>query len=72
MNGNPASFQLTRTLAAPRRSAGDWKRLVARHSGITVEYDCDGNRARKTVGGVTTYCLLDDRNPSGYVQVLAE
>ena len=26
----------------------------------------------KTVGGTTTHYLLDDRNPSGYVQVLEE
>ena len=31
-----------------------------------------GNRVAKTVGGTTTYYLLDDRNPSGYVQVLEE
>ena len=35
-------------------------------------YDGDGNRVRKTVGGVTTYYLVDDRNPSGYTQVIEE
>jgi RHS repeat-associated protein len=39
---------------------------------ITITYDGDGNRATKTVGGTTTWYLLDDRNPSGYVQVLEE
>jgi RHS repeat-associated protein len=39
---------------------------------IFITYDGDGNRASKTVGGTTTYYLLDDRNPSGYVQVLEE
>lgn len=39
---------------------------------IVLAYDGDGNRARKTVGGTSTYYLLDDRNPSGYVQVLEE
>ena len=37
-----------------------------------MTYDGDGNRASKKVGGTTTYYLLDDRNPSGYVQVLEE
>src|SRR6266850_2112077 len=35
-------------------------------------YDGDGNRVKKTVGSTTTFYLLDDRNPSGYVQVLEE
>jgi RHS repeat-associated protein len=39
---------------------------------ITFTYDGDGNRASKTIGGTTTWYLLDDRNPSGYVQVLEE
>ena len=39
-----------------------------------MAYDGDGNRVRKTVSstGVTTYYLVDDRNPSGYVQVVEE
>jgi RHS repeat-associated protein len=39
---------------------------------VLITYDGDGNRVKKTVGGVTTYYLLDDRNPSGYVQVMEE
>ncbi len=39
---------------------------------ILITYDGDGNRVSKKVGGTTTYYLLDDRNPSGYVQVLEE
>jgi RHS repeat-associated protein len=39
---------------------------------VVITYDGDGNRASKTVGGVTTYYLPDDRNPSGYVQVIQE
>ena len=39
---------------------------------VLMTYDGDGNRASKTVTGTTTYYLLDDRNPSGYVQVLEE
>jgi RHS repeat-associated protein len=39
---------------------------------ITYTYDGDGNRVSKTVGGGTTYYLFDDRNPSGYPQVVEE
>ena len=39
---------------------------------VLIAYDGDGNRASKTIGGTTTYYVLDDRNPSGYVQVLEE
>jgi RHS repeat-associated protein len=39
---------------------------------VLLVYDGDGNRVAKTVSGTTTYYLLDDRNPSGYVQVLEE
>jgi len=36
-------------------------------------YDAFGNRATKTVGGVTTtYLVDDDANPTGYAQVLDE
>jgi RHS repeat-associated protein len=37
-----------------------------------MRYDADGNRVSKTVNGATTYYLVDERNPSGYGQVLAE
>ena len=39
---------------------------------MTIAYDCDGNRVAKTVGGVTTRYLVDDLNPTGYLQVLEE
>jgi RHS repeat-associated protein len=39
---------------------------------LTIVYDGDGNRIQKTVGGNTTYYLVDDRNPSGYAQVVEE
>ncbi len=35
-------------------------------------YDGDGNRVRKTVGGVTTYYLIDDHNLTGQPQVVEE
>ena len=39
---------------------------------VVIVYDGDGNRVAKTVGGVTTRYLVDDRNPTGYAQVLEE
>jgi RHS repeat-associated protein len=39
---------------------------------VTIVYDGDGNRVSKTVGGVTTNYLVDDRNLTGYAQVLEE
>ena len=47
--------------------------LISRNNGqIVIRYDGDGNRVTKTVGGVTTLYLVDERNPSGYAQVLEE
>lgn len=39
---------------------------------VSIVYDGDGNRVSKTVGGVTTQYLVDDRNLTGYAQVLEE
>ncbi len=39
---------------------------------VRVVYDGDGNRASKTVGGVTTRYLVDDLSPTGYSQVVEE
>lgn len=48
-------------------------RLTNVNSGqVLIAYDGDGNRVRKTTSTGTTYFLVDDRNPSGYVQVLEE
>ena len=50
-------------------------RIVAVTNGgtvITLKYDGDGNRVGKTISGVTTFYLVDDRNPSGYAQVVEE
>ncbi|MCX7180869.1 MAG: RHS repeat-associated core domain-containing protein, partial [Proteobacteria bacterium] len=44
-------------------------------STVSLIYDGDGNRVKKSVvngGTTTTYYLVDDRNPSGYAQVLEE
>jgi RHS repeat-associated protein len=48
-------------------------RLVGKDNGVvSIAYDGDGNRVAKTVGGVTTRYLVDDLNPTGYLQVLEE
>lgn len=39
---------------------------------IVIVYDGDGNRVRKIVGTTTNLYLVDDRNPTGYAQVLEE
>jgi RHS repeat-associated protein len=46
--------------------------LTNGNGSVVITYDGDGNRASETVGGGTTYYLLDDRNPTGYTQVLEE
>ena len=47
--------------------------LTEMNSGeVGIVYDGDGNRVAKIVGGVTTQYLVDDRNPTGYAQVLEE
>ena len=47
--------------------------MVSKNGGaVSVVYDGDGNRVAKTVGGVTTQYLVDDLNPTGYLQVLEE
>jgi len=39
---------------------------------VLITYDGEGNRVIKKVGGTTTYYLVDDRNPTGYPQVVEE
>ena len=39
---------------------------------VLLTYDGDSHRVRKTVNGVTTLCVVDDRNPTGYAQRLEE
>ena len=46
--------------------------LMSMGSTVALLYDGDGNRAAKTVNGVTTYYLVDDLNPTGYPQVVEE
>jgi len=48
-------------------------RLVSKDGGaVTLQYNCDGDRVAKTAGGITTRYLVDDLNPTGYLQVLEE
>lgn len=48
-------------------------RLISLNGGaVRFLYDGDGNRVAKTVDGVTTQYLVDDRNPTGHAQVLEE
>ncbi len=50
-------------------------RLTQRADGTTtvsIVYDGDGNRVRKTAGATVTHYLVDDRNPTGYAQVFEE
>jgi YD repeat-containing protein len=47
--------------------------LLTHNAGaVTIVYDGDGNRVAKTTGGITTQYLVDDRNLTGYAQVLEE
>jgi RHS repeat-associated protein len=48
-------------------------RLVSKDGAtVALQYNCDGHRVAKTVGGVTTQFIVDDLNPTGYLQVLEE
>ena len=71
--GNTLRFPGADQIADDEYDAED--RLVKRtgSSGvICIVYDGDGNRVRKTIGSTTTSYLVDDRNPTGHAQVLAE
>jgi RHS repeat-associated protein len=47
-------------------------KLTQTSDGVTIVYDGDGNRASKTVNGVTTKYLVDTNNLTGYAQVVEE
>ncbi len=75
-NSAPIATTPTATRPAPTATrspttsrTGSSRRTVALSR---IVYDCDGNRVAKTVGGVTTKYLVDDLNPTGYLQVLEE
>jgi hypothetical protein len=50
----------------------DFANHLMQQGGVSIIYDGDGNHAAKTAAGVKTSYIFDDRNPTGYVQVLAE
>jgi len=50
----------------------DFENHLVQQGGISVVYDGDGNRVKKTVAGVVTQYLVADANPTGYAQVMAE
>jgi RHS repeat-associated protein len=62
------------TASGARLYSYDFENRLAsmNNGGVVIVYDGDGNRVAKTVGGVTTRYLVDDRNPTGYAQVLEE
>src|SRR3974377_431321 len=43
-----------------------------RKTGIAIVYDGDGSLVSETVGSTTTKYLVDDKNPTGYSQVMDE
>ena len=50
----------------------DFENHLIQKGSATMLHDGDGNRVFKTVAGVTTGYMVDDRNPTGYVQVMDE
>ena len=56
--------------ACPERSRRNFENHLIQQGGVSIVYDGDGNRAAKTVAGVNTAYIFDDRNSTGYVQVL--
>src|SRR5207244_3493236 len=47
-------------------------RLTNFNSAVYLVYNGDGIRVKKTVGATNLFFLADDRNPTGYAQVLEE
>ena len=47
-------------------------RLINYNNSVYLAYNGDGVRVKKTANGTNIYYLVDDRNPSGYAQVLEE
>jgi RHS repeat-associated protein len=47
-------------------------RLTNFNNSVFLTYNGDGSRVRKTANGTNFFYLVDDRNPSGYAQVLEE
>ena len=49
-----------------------WGPILAATGGFSAVYDLEGNRTRKTAGGVTTHFLVATVNPTGWPQVVEE
>ena len=62
------------TTSAANTYAYDFENHLKSQNGtaVTITYDGDGNRVAKTASGTTTSYLVDDRNLTGYAQVLEE
>jgi RHS repeat-associated protein len=60
------------TLSGGTTNGYDFENHLKQHGAVTIVYDGDGNRASKTVGGVTTKYLVDEKNPTGFPQVVEE
>lgn len=74
-NGNTLHGDVTPAVQTEDDQYDYENRLIRRRTAadiVTMLYDVDGNRVRKTVNGTTTFYLVDDRNPAGYAQVLEE
>lgn len=77
-NGNTTEFDLNADGTADQAVKDQYdfeNRLVTatRSIGaIELVYDGDGNRVKKMADGIVTLFLVDDRNPTGYPQVLEE
>lgn len=72
-NGNTVAGHVTSSTPAVSDQYDFEDHLISRNNGqITITYEGDGNRLTKTVNGNTTFYLVDDRNPTGYEQVLEE
>jgi len=73
-NGSPGNGNTT--ISGGNTYAYDpFNRLLnSNPSGVTFVYDADGNRISKTPDGFSswTYYQVDDRNPTGYPQVVEE
>jgi YD repeat-containing protein len=82
VNGNTMLGETSLAGTAPVQQSEEYdfeNRLIRRTTAkrvITILYDGDGNRVQRTVleNGATTVTrfLVDDRNPTGYAQVLEE
>ena len=53
-------------------NAYDFEDHLIQHGGVSLLYDGDGNRVAESADGITTQYLVDDRNLTGYPQVMDE